>query len=75
MPLDHKQLKRIALKGSKKVHGQTSGDKSQVTIVACASAAGVVLPPMVIYKGERLNHDYTKGEASGTLYGMSPNVG
>ena len=73
MPLDHKQLKRIALKGSKKVHGQASGNKFQVTIVACASAAGTVLPPMVIFIGERLNHKYTKGEVPGTLYGMSPN--
>ena len=70
MPLDHKQLKRIATKGSKKVHGQASGNKSQVTIVACASAAGTVLPPMVIFKGERLNHKYIKGEVPG---GMSPN--
>ena len=70
MPLDHKQLKRIATKGSKKVHGQASGNKSQVTIVACASAAGTVLPPMVIFKGERLNHKYIKGEVPGR---MSPN--
>ena len=73
LPLDHKQLKRIAVKGSKKVHGQASGNKSQITIIACASAAGVVLLPMVIFKGERLNHEYTKGEVPGTLYGMSPN--
>ena len=70
MSLDHKQLKRI---GSKKVHGIASGNKSQVTIVACANAAGILLPPMVIFKGERLNYDYTKGEVPGTLYGMSPN--
>ena len=70
MPLDHKQLKRIALKGSKKVHGQASGDKSQVTIVACASAAGTVLPLMVNFKGKKLNHEYTKGEVPGTLYGL-----
>ena len=45
MPLDPKQLKRVALKGTKKVHGQASGDKSQITIVACANAAGHALPP------------------------------
>ena len=73
MPLDHKQLKIIAPKGSKKVHGIASRNKSQVTIVACGNAAGIVLPPIVIFKGERLNYDYTKGEVPGTLYGMSPN--
>ena len=28
-----------------KVHGRSSGNKAQITIVACASATGVVLPP------------------------------
>ena len=71
MPLDHKQLKRVAKRGAKKVYGRASGNKAQITIVACANAAGHTLPPMVIFKGERLNHDYTKGEVPGTLYGMS----
>ena len=39
MPLDHKQLKRVAKKGAKKVHGPSSGDKSQITVVACANVA------------------------------------
>ena len=54
----------------KKVHGQSSGNKTQVTIVACASASGTVLLPMVIFKGERLNHEYTKGEVPGTCLQM-----
>ena len=72
MPLDHKQLKRIGQKGMKKVHGRASGNKSQITILACANAAGTSLPPMVIFKGERFNHDWTRGEVPDTLYGMSP---
>ena len=73
MPLDHKQLKRVVTKGIKKVHGQASGDKSQITIVACANAAGHALPPMVIFKGERFNHEWSTGEVADTLYGMSEN--
>ena len=53
MPLPHKQPKRIAERGARKVHGRASGDKSQITIVACANAAGYTLPPMVTFKGER----------------------
>ena len=34
---------------------------------------GNMLPPMVIFKGERFNHDWVKGEVPNTLYGMSPN--
>ncbi|ORU94636.1 MAG: hypothetical protein A6F71_09415 [Cycloclasticus sp. symbiont of Poecilosclerida sp. M] len=58
MPLDHKQPKRIAPKGMRKVHGLSSGNKSQITIVACANAAGNVLPPMVIFKGEWFNQQH-----------------
>ena len=72
MPLDHKQLKRIAPKGMKKVYGQSSGNKCQITILACSNAVGTVLPPMVIFKGERFNHEWTKGEIPNTTYGMSP---
>jgi len=36
MPLDHKQLKHLALKGIKKVHEPSSGNKAQITILACA---------------------------------------
>ena len=49
MPLDAKPLKRVALRGARKVQGPLIGDKSQITVVACANAAGRVLPPMVIF--------------------------
>ena len=52
MPLDHKQLKRIAERGVKKVHGHASGNKAQITTLACANAAGTAPPPMMIFKGE-----------------------
>lgn len=71
MPLDHKPKKVVALKGAKKVHCRTSGNKSQVTVLACANAAGSILPPMVIFDGKRLNPEYTKGEVPNTLYGLS----
>lgn len=71
MPLDPKQLKRVALKGTKKVQGPASGNKSQITVVASANASGHVLPPMVIFKGERFNHQWSIGEVPDTLYGMS----
>jgi len=54
----------------KKVHGLSSGNKSQITVLACSNAVGV--PPMVIFKGERLDYKWTKGEAPSTVYGMSP---
>ena len=71
MPLDHKPPKVVALRGAKKVHCRTSGNKAQITVLACANAAGNVIPPMVIFEGKRLNPDWTKGEVPDTLYGMS----
>jgi hypothetical protein len=69
MPLDHKQLKRVAAKGTKKVHRPVSGNRSQITIVACANAAGHALPS----KGQNFNHEWSVGEVPDTLYGMSKN--
>ena len=71
MPLDHKPPKVVAPKGMKKVHCRTSGSKGQITIIACANAAGSVIPPMVIFEGKRLNSEWIKGEVPDTLYGMS----
>ena len=72
IPLDHKQPKCIAPKGMKKVYGPSSGNKSQITILACTNAVGTVLPHMVTLKGERLHYEWTKGEIPNTIYGMSP---
>ena len=47
----------------------------QITVLACASAVGTMLPPMVIFKGEQLNHEQTKGEVPDTRYGTSPKDG
>ena len=40
-------------------------------MIACANAAGSVIPPMVIFEGKRLNCEWIKGEVPNTLYGMS----
>ena len=66
-------LNEYAPKGMTKVHGRSSGNKIQTTVVMCASASGNVIPPMVIFKGEKLNHELTKDEVPGTLYGLSEN--
>ena len=52
MPLDPKPPKVVKLVGQD-AHTQTSGDKTNITVVACASASGVLLPPQVIFKEKR----------------------
>ena len=73
MPLQHKVPKVISAKGCKKVRQVSSGNKTQITILGCASATGQVIPPMVIFTGKYFNSLLSDGEVPGTLYGMSPN--
>ena len=72
-PLDHKPGKVIGLKGQKSLNLSTSGDKAQVTVLACVSATGYVMPPMVIFDRKQLKAELTQGEIPGTLYGLSGN--
>ena len=71
MPLDHRPPKVISEKGQKKVRSRTSGNKSQITVIACVSASGHALPPFVIFDTKGLNPEWTKGEVVGTTYGLS----
>jgi len=72
-PLDHKPGKVISAKGSKSINLTTSGDKAQITVLACACASGYVLPPLIIFDRKRLKPEHTKGEIPGTIYGLSHN--
>ena len=62
------QLKEGARRKYVTVHQVANG---QITIVACANAAGQALPPMVIYDAAKLNSAWTKDEVPGTKYGLS----
>ena len=72
MPLQHRPGKRVAVRGQKHVHVVNSGKKEQVTVLACASASGYVLPPMIVYKRKNLTLQLRAGEVDGTAYGLSP---
>ena len=48
----------------------TSGNKAQVTVVACVSAAGFSLPSMVIWDWKNLAPELAVGEVPGTIYGL-----
>ena len=64
-------LNTRCLRGTKKVRQRTSGNKTQITVLGCASAAGHVIPPMVVFAGKKFNHTLSEGEVPATLYGMS----
>ena len=71
LPLNPDPIKGICKKGTKTSNTITSGDKSQITVVGCVSAAGHCIPPMIIWDQKTLHADMTKGELPGTIYGLS----
>ena len=73
LPLNPDCGKVLTNKGSKNRSYVTGGDKSQVTVLACTSAAGYAILPFVIFDRQTLNQAMTRGEVPGTLYGLSRN--
>ena len=69
VPLDAKVPKLVYARGSY-ASAVTSGNKAQVTVVACVSAAGFSLPSMVIWDWKNLAPELAVGEVPGTIYGL-----
>ena len=68
----HTPLKIIGQKGKKSIHCKTSGDRGEnVTAVVCASASGHFIPPMIIFKGQRLNKGLVANAPIDTLFATS----
>ena len=70
MPLNPKSPRIVVERGSDAIV-LDSGNKAQVTIVACVSAAGFCMPPMVIWDCKTLAPELRHGEVDGTMYGLS----
>ena len=73
MPLDPKSVKCVFARGVKNPVSLSSGNKSQITVVACVSAAGYCIPPMVVWDRKHLSDELIDGEVPGTFYGFSDN--
>ncbi len=71
MPLDHTPPKVIGAKGQKHPRAVTTGNRKQITVLACCSAAGNFIPPLVIFRRKALNCGLIDGEVPGTTYGLS----
>ena len=71
MLLNSKSFEVVAKRGAKNVNAISGNTKGQITVLACTSASGVALPPMVIFDRKTLNPDLTTGEVPGTIYGLS----
>lgn len=68
----HKPLRILAEKGRKQVGAITSGERGQTTtVVCCMSAAGDFVPPMFIFKRERMNNALEKNGPVDAIYRCS----
>ena len=71
VPLDPKAPNVVAKKGTKKVRYRSTGKKCQITVVACGSATGQIIPPTVIFESKRVNNAWTSSGLPGMTYGCS----
>lgn len=71
MLLDQTPRYVVAAKGQKHPRAVVTGSRKQITVLACANAAGNALPPLVIFARKALNPELTRGEVPGTMYGLT----
>ena len=69
MHMTHKPPKVVAGVGQKHPYTVTSGDRAHITIMACASASGYSIPPIVIFSRKHLHLEMTMGSSSRHIYG------
>ena len=64
--------KILARRGDRSIHeiGGAS-DHQFITVNVCGNAAGVRLPPFILYKGKNLYNIWTEGGPAGAHYGVS----
>ena len=72
MPLDPKPPKTVHVRGDHNPYlVRGTGQKSQVSILACVSAAGQCIPPMVIWDRRSLKPELVEGEVPGTVHALT----
>jgi hypothetical protein len=63
----------IAPKGTPTVYNFTSSDKTQLTLLACASATAHYIKPMLVFPGQRFSYNPLKGMEQDAYLGRSLN--
>ena len=72
-PLNPKSPKGIFEVGTQNAAAVNSGNKTQITVLACVNAIGHCLPPMVIFDREKFSMELANGEIPGSIYGFLSN--
>ena len=73
MHLDPNSPFVVAPVGAKHVSYMRTGDKSQITVIACCNAARYAIPPTVVFDRKQIRQELTYGEIPGTTYAGTGN--
>jgi len=69
---DEPESKRvICSRGLRRVERKIQSSKSMTSVMFCGSAAGVYLPPMVIYKAGSMHAEWKRGGPEGACYNVT----
>uniref|UniRef100_A0A1X7UWI0 HTH CENPB-type domain-containing protein n=1 Tax=Amphimedon queenslandica TaxID=400682 RepID=A0A1X7UWI0_AMPQE len=71
LPLEHTLSSVVGIKGQKHSRTLTSGNRKQMTVLACVNAAGYAIPLLVFFARKSLNPLLTINEVPGTMNGLS----
>ncbi|KAJ4449228.1 hypothetical protein ANN_00625 [Periplaneta americana] len=72
LPLNTKVSRVISEKGNRDVVAITNKERGEnVTVVACCSASGVYIPPLLIFKGMRRKDAFGDGLPPGAVFEMT----
>ena len=71
LPLDFTREKAVTLKNTKYVYAQAHGTTDHITVLCAASAAGLPLPPFIIYPKSFPGGQYRFDGPDDALYGKS----
>lgn len=73
LQINNKPGKVVATKGAKDVYTLTTSEKGEnVSLVACCSAEGYFLPPVLIFKGKNKKDEFLDGLPPGSGVLMNP---
>ena len=53
------------------MHVVNSGNKAHISVLACVSASGYTIPPMIVFQRITLTPPLTANEVPGMIYGLS----
>ena len=71
LPMNYTREKVVAAKGAKNVYSLTTGASDHISLLCCVSAAGLPLPPMIIYSKSFPGGPYRFDGPDDALYAKS----